>query len=189
MATAEPRDPAPVTLEYFARLPEDNRWKVEAVRGRLVREPRPAPLHNRVQGRLHLVLGTYEREQHARGVVLLETEFVLSLDPLTVRVPDVAWVAAGRIPGNGYALPRWHLAPDLAAEVVSPRNTRAELEERVADFLAAGSRLVWIVDPHRRSVEVHRPGEERRRLGVMDELGANDVLPGFRVPVCELFPE
>src|SRR5512140_1138240 len=100
---------------------EDERHKVEAVRGRLVREPRPAPLHSSVQASLVFLLEAHERARRTGGVVLVETEFVLSLDPLTVRVPDVAWVSAGRIPPNGYTLPRWHFAPDLAAEVVSPR--------------------------------------------------------------------
>ena len=162
---------------------------MEAVRGRLVREPKPAPLHNRVQARLISLLDVYERAQHTGGAVLPETEFVLSVDPLTVRVPDVAWVSVGRIPANGCALPRWNLAPDLAAEVVSPRNTRVELDERVTHFLVAGSRLVWVVDPRPRTVTVYQPGVEAVRLGVMDELGAGDVLPGISVPVLELFPE
>jgi len=187
MAVAESRERTPITLEDYARLPEDRRWKVEAVRGRLVREPRPAPLHNQVQGTLSYLLNAHERARPAGGVVLPETEFVLSENPLTVRVPDVAWVSAGRIPVGGYALPRWHVAPDLAAEVVSPRNTMAELEERVADFLAAGSRLVWVVDPRARTVAVHVPNAQPRLLGVMDELAAGDVLPGFSVPVLELF--
>jgi len=146
-------------------------------------------LHNRVQTRLLSVLDLHVRAQHAGGAVLLETEFVLSADPLTVRVPDVAWVSAGRIPVNGYTLPRWHFAPDLAAEVVSPRNTQVDMEERVADFLLAGSRLVWVVDPRPRTVTVHRPGVEPLVLGVRGGLTAGDVIPGFRVPVADLFPE
>lgn len=185
MATARSRDP--VTLEQYARLPEDRHWKVEAVRGRLVREPKPAPLHNCVQATLIYLLKSYERRWRTGGAVLPETEFVLSVDPLTVRVPDVAWVSAGRIPADGYAMPRWHLAPDLAIEVLSPRNTRPELEERVADYLAAGGRLVWLVDPRSRTVVVHRPGAAPELMGAGDELTAGDVLPGFRVPVLELF--
>ena len=189
MATAESREPEPVTLEQYARLPEDEFYKVEAVRGRLVREPRPAPLHSSVQATLIALLKNYEWAKHTGGAVLVETEFVLSVDPLTVRTPDVAWVSAGRIPANGYTLPRWHFAPDQAVEVVSPRNTRAELDERVADFLLAGSRLVWVVDPRPRTVTVYEPGANPLLLDVMDELGAGHVLPGFHVPVLELFPD
>ena len=189
MATAESRDCGSVTLEQYARLPEDERHKVEAVRGRLVREPRPSPLHASVQATLVALLKTHEWARHTGGAVLIETEFVLAVDPLTVRVPDVAWVSAGKVPANGYALPRWHFAPDLAAEVVSPRNTRAELDERVVDFLAAGSRLVWVVDPRTRTVVVHEPRAESRRLCVMDALTAGDVIPGFRVRVLDLFAD
>ena len=188
MATAEFRDRDYVTLEQYARLPEDERWNVEAVRGRLVREPRPAPLHNRVQARFIHLLEAHEDAQRTGGAVLPETEFVLSVDPLTVRIPDVAWVSASRVPANGYSLPRWHFAPDLAVEVVSPRNTRQALEERVADYLSAGSRLVWVADPRPRTVTVHQPGAEPVLLGVMDELSGSDVLPGFRVPVLRVFP-
>jgi Uma2 family endonuclease len=189
MPAAESRHPESITLAQYARLPEDERWTVEAVRGRLVREPRPAPLHNRVQTRLIYLLEAWEEANRTGGVVLTETEFVLAVDPLTVRVPDAAWVSGERIPADGYALARWHVAPDLAAEVVSPRNTRRDLEERVADFLSAGTRLVWVVDPRPRTVTVHRPGEEPLLLGVMDELSAGDVLPGFGAPVLALFPD
>jgi Uma2 family endonuclease len=189
MATAGYRGDVPITLEQYAALPEDERWTIEAVRGRLVREPRPAPLHSRVQARLIYLLESHERAQRTRGAVLIETEFVLSVDPLTVRVPDVAWVSAARVPANGYELPRWHFAPDLAAEVVSPRTRRKDLEERVADYLTAGSRLVWLVDPRPRTVVVHRPGLEPVLLGAMDQLTGGDVLPAFSVPVLELFPD
>lgn len=189
MAAAESRYPEWVTLQQYDRLPEDERWKVEAVRGRVVREPRPAPLHNRVEGKVTYLLEAYERERRTGGAVLPETEFVLSVEPLTVRVPDVAWVSAARIPANGYALPRWHVAPDLAVEVVSPRNTQRELAERVEDLLSAGTRLAWVVDPRPRTVTVHRPGVEPVLLGVMDQLEGEDVLSGFEAPVSALFPD
>lgn len=188
MTPTEARNRQPITLEQYAGLPEDERWKVEAVRGRLVREPRPAPLHNRVQTKLIYLLEAYEQDRRTGGVVLSETEFVLSVEPLTVRVPDVAWVSAERIPANGYALPRWQLAPDLAAEVLSPRNRRNELEERVADFLSCGARLVWVVDPRSLTVTAHRPGVEPLRLTVHDELDGGHVLPGFSAAVRVLFP-
>jgi hypothetical protein len=70
-----------------------------------------------------------------------------------------------------------------------PRNTRVELEERIADFLLASSRLVWVVDPRPRTVTVYEPGASPLLLGVMDELGGGDVLPGFPAPVRELFPD
>lgn len=189
MSTAEPRDEALVTLAQYAGLPEEERYRVEAVRGRLVREPRPAPLHSRVQTRLLSLLDGYERAQRTGGVVLVEVEFVLRVAPLTVRIPDVAWVSAARIPARGLTLPRWHFSPDLAAEVVSPRNTATEVAARVSDYLSAGSRLVWVVDPRPRTVLVHRPRATPVHLDVTAELGAGDVIPGFRVPVRDLFPD
>jgi Uma2 family endonuclease len=188
MANAELYDDTPVTLGQYASLPEDERWKIEAVRGWLIREPRPAPLHSSVQSRLIYLLEAHKLEHRTGGAVLVEVEFVIAVDPLTVRVPDVAYVSAARIPPGGYAQPRWHFGPDLAVEVVSPRNTRAELAERVSDFLSAGTRLVWVVDPRTHTVGVYVPDAAALTLGATAELTGGDVLPGFRVPVLDLFP-
>lgn len=78
-------------------------------------------------------------------------------------------------------------APDLAVEVVSPGNTRREIAGKVRDYLAAGSRAVWVVNPERRTVTVHRPDREPERLAGSDVLDGGPVLPGFRLPLSEIF--
>ena len=106
----------------------------------------------------------------------------------TVRSPDVAFVRAERLPPAGIGLRGWvRLAPDLAVEVLSPENRPAEMEARVADYLAAGTRLLWIIDPEARTVARRAPTGPLATLMEGDTLGAGDVVPGFAMPVADLF--
>lgn len=180
------RDEPLLTLREFERLPEEDEYRVELTRGRLVREPRPAPLHGRVLTRVAHRLELYA-EASGRGAVLSDVGFVLSLDPATVRGPDVAFVCRERIPEQGYGHGFWHLAPDLAVEIVSPSNRAPHLQQKVLEYLDAGARLVWVADPRTQCVTVYRPGREPLVLGGDAELDGGDVLPGLRLRVLELF--
>jgi len=108
--------------------------------------------------------------------------------PNKVRRPDVSYIASGRLPAG--VLPRGHcpIAPDLAAECVSPNDSFSEVETKVNEYLAAGVRLVWVIDPPTRVVLVSRPDGTVARLSDGDELTGEDVVPGFRCRVGELFP-
>jgi Uma2 family endonuclease len=180
--------PTLLTLEEFLRLPEEEAYKVELVRGMVVREPQPGPgpLHGRLQSRIAHLLESWMDANGDRGAALVDTAFVLAEDPGTVRIPDVAYVAPARIPPGGYGRGLWHLGPDLAVEVSSPSNTWTEIQERVDDYLAAGTRSVWVVDPPTRTVTVYRTGAEAHRLDAGAEL-VDEVLPGFRVRLADLF--
>jgi Uma2 family endonuclease len=79
------------------------------------------------------------------------------------------------------------IAPDLVAEVVSPNDLIYEVAARVAEYLGAGVRLVWVVNPADRTVQVHRQGGTGTILREADELAGEEVLPGFRCQVGELF--
>ncbi|MGH7572915.1 MAG: Uma2 family endonuclease [Gemmatimonadota bacterium] len=176
-----------LTIEEFERLPDDG-WRCELVRGRVVREPPAGFEHGRLAMRIGLVLGRFVEEHRLGEVLASETGFVLFEELPTVRAPDAAFVAEGRVPSP--APPGFgRLAPDLAVEVVSPSNTVAEIHSKVMDYLDAGSRLVWVVDPRTRSVTVYRSRKEIRLLNEDDELDGEDVLPGFRVGLKEIFEE
>jgi Uma2 family endonuclease len=175
----------PITVAEYLRMPEEAS-KVELVRGRLVREPPAAPLHGRLQVRLGSVLHEFV-EAHGLGVVLSEAGFLLARQPDTVRIPDLSFVAGARIPDNGYGQAIWELSPDLAVEIVSPSNRLSEVQGKVLDYLDAGSRGVWVVDPGRGTTVDHRQGGEARLLRGDDELDGGDILPGFRVPLPRLF--
>ena len=77
--------------------------------------------------------------------------------------------------------------PDLCVEIVSPSNRRGDIAEKVADYLGGGARMVWVIDPQRRTGEVHRQGSEPVRLGSSDMLEGYGVVPGFRTPLSALF--
>ncbi len=114
-----------------------------------------------------------------------DTGFKIASDPDTVRAPDVAFVGrarAGLIAKRGYA----ELAPDLLAEILSPDDRPAEVLAKVADWLAAGTKLVWVVDPERSEVRVYRSDGSLSVLREHDSLDGEDVLPGFTCPLSDV---
>ena len=127
-------------------------------------------------------------ETHRLGVCFAaETGFILQRDPDTVRAPDVAFVAADRVPNTGIPTFYWPSAPDLAVEVLSPRDRAVAVQRKVEEYFAAGTRLVWIVAPAARAVQVHQSPHDVHLLRDGDELSGDDVLPGFRCQVKRLF--
>jgi Uma2 family endonuclease len=105
----------------------------------------------------------------------------------SVRGPDLSFVSKQRLPSPGYSGTFWRLAPDLAVEILSPSNRPREIREKIEDYIGAGSRLVWVVDPERQRVTVHRPGAEPEQFGSGDVLEGVDVLPGFGLSLHTLF--
>ncbi|HST89218.1 MAG TPA: Uma2 family endonuclease [Ktedonobacterales bacterium] len=111
----------------------------------------------------------------------------------TALIPDVAFACAERLAPLGSAeaqgIPR--LAPDLVAEVVSPSQFRPEMAAKARLYLDSGVRLVWIIWPRARQVDVWRPGADSpvATLGITDSLNGFDILPGFTHPLADLFAE
>jgi Uma2 family endonuclease len=174
------------TAEQLHELPEDG-LRHELLRGTLVSEPLPGGLHGRIVTRLAELLGGFVRGKGLGVVYTGDTGFVLARQPDTVRGPDVAFLSAERrgsledergfIPG----------APDLAIEVLSVHDRPGEVLGKVADYLAAGARLVWVVNPAREEVEVFRSPFAPRVLAQQDVIDGEEVLPGFSVIVAEIF--
>ena len=175
-----------LTLEEFECLPDDES-RTELVRGKLVREP-PAGMDHGWLGNYLAFLITGFVLDHGLGQVFnADTGFVLFEDPPTVRAPDVAFVSLERLPPPEESIGFGHLAPDLAIEIVSPSNTAIEILEKAEDYLEAGTRLVWVVEPRRGSVTVYRSRSEVRLLRGDNTLDGYDVLPGFSLTVAEVF--
>lgn len=175
-----------MTIEEFARLPEDHRYTFELVRGRVVREPRPAPRHGRMVIKLGRRIDEFA-EKHGLGLTFTETGFALYRDPDTLRGPDISFVSNERAAKPGYRGPYQRIAPDLVVEVLSPSDRRRATLEKVNEYLDVGSHLVWVVDPKREVVTVYRPRVEPERLGSRDLLRGDDVLRGFELPLVKLF--
>ncbi len=175
-----------MTIEEFERLPDLDDFPYELVRGWLVREPPPMVLHGSLQLRLgRFLLDFVEREN--LGLVVTETHYVVREEPQVVRCPDVAFMAGARLEGELLEEHFRRGAPDLAVEILSPSNRPAEVAEKVTEYLATGARAVWVLDPRKHLVTVHRPGADPRVYRAGDELDGGEVLPGFRLPLSTLF--
>ena len=126
--------------------------------------------------------------RHRLGVVAGEAG-MMRLSAGLVRIPDVSFISWERLPGR--RVPRQpiaDLAPDLAVEVVSPGNTAREMDRKLQEYLTAGTRLVWYVLPVPQEVHVYT-GERHDVVTIDQELSGGDVLPGFTLPLRQLFEE
>lgn len=175
------------TLQNLQEISRTVTGRWEVVRGRL-RELAPANFkHGVIAGRLFARLYQFA-ESHGVGYVLMaETGFILSEEPVTLRAPDVAFVRRERVPTGDLPEQFAHFAPDLVVEVLSPSDTYSALAEKVSDWLEAGVLLVWVVDPADRTVSVHRVNQPVRVLKGEDTLSGEEVLPGFECKVSEIF--
>jgi Uma2 family endonuclease len=147
-------------------------------------------LASRVTSNLHGRLGYY-LHGNPIGEALIETLFCLPLPVDRNRRPDVAFVSAQTIaqaapqPGSDNA---WAILPELMVEVVSPHDLAEEIIERLKEYFAAGTKVVWIVYPTQRLVYIYESPRQVRILSEADELDGGQVLPGFRLPIASLFP-
>lgn len=177
--------PQPVTAEELSGLNLPNK-RAELVRGVLsIREP-AGYQHGDVAMRLAAAIFAHVDAHRLGRVFAAETGFRLARNPDTVRAPDVAFISAARLPvppPRGFA----ELAPDLAVEVLSPDDRPGEVLGKVADWLNAGSRLVWVVDPIHASARIYRADGTEAILGENDSLRGEDVLPGFECEIAWVF--
>lgn len=166
-----------MTAEELLHLNLPN-TRTELVRGRLiVREP-AGYRHGDVAARLLVIVGSFVHEHQVGRVFAAETGFTLERNPDTVRAPDVAFIRTERLlhtPPRGFA----EIAPDLAAEVLSPDDRPGEVLAKVADWLKAGTRLVWVVDPVRKHARVYRADGTEALVAMGESLEGEDVVPGF----------
>jgi Uma2 family endonuclease len=132
----------------------------------------------------HLIVG-FVVARDLGYVTAAETGFVLSTDPYIVRAPDVAFISRARqmpLTGKYYTS-----APDFVVEVVSPGDAASQIRRKVNQFLQAGTRLIWVVYPDERFIDVYRPGSDIRTVNLDDTIDGGDVLPGFTVSMREIF--
>lgn len=167
--------------EFYATCELD---RAELVNGKVIEKMPPNFEHGENAGNIYAALRLYVR---ARGLgrVSVEGGFRLSRNPDVVRSPDVSFVRAERIE-NVSRRTFIEGAPDIAVEVVSPGDRATEVEEKVQEYLGAGTLAVWVVYPSARSITVRTPDEAR--VYQHDQvLGGEPVLPGFEIALSEIF--
>jgi len=175
-----------MTAEELWRLPDDG-MRHELIHGELTTMSPGSSEHGRVAMRIGARLDWFVERHQLGRVYAAETGFLLARDPDLVRAPDAAFVRQERLTAAGEGMPYFPGAPDLAVEVVSPNDRPAAVEAKVSTWLAYGTRLVIVVYPRSRTARVHRPGEPPRDLGDADSIDGADVVPGWSLPLPELF--
>lgn len=164
----------------------------EGVRGELIRgvlcETMPTGHeHGAIVANLVILLGTFIKPGKLGSLTASDSGVWLEHDPDTVREPDIAYFSAQKIPLDervtGYA----EVVPDLVVEVASPGDSRREINDKALMWLSYGVKLVWVVHPDTRTVDVHRPQADVSTLTHSDALDGYDALPGFTCQAADIF--
>jgi len=174
------------TADDLLRMADDG-FRYELLRGELRKMSPAGHQHGRIAGELLISLGQHVKTRRLGRVYAAETGFKLASHPDHVRASDVAFVRQEGLDETGDAPGFWPGAPDLAIEVLSPGDTYSEVEEKVLDRLAAGTNLVIVIDPRQRSATAYRSPTAIRVLGASDVLDGADVVPGWAIPVADIF--
>jgi len=176
-----------MTVEEFEHyeLPEPYE-RAELVRGELQLIPLTGFRHGDVGARILARLSAFV-ETHRLGVVTMASGYVLADLPHTVRGPDIAFVSATSLPRefDRARIPRFR--PDLAVEILSPSENRRRIEETLDDYDAVGVPVVWVVDPEQETIAVFANGEAPRVRVAGEILDGGALLPGFSLPLVEVF--
>ena len=174
-----------ITAEEFGRMPNpEDGSKQELVKGVIVTMPPPTGRHGYIQLRIGRTIGNFVDERRL-GWVVTESGTILERDPATVRGPDVSFYSLARqpTPPDDY----FEIPPDLVVEVLSPDDRSGAVRAKIREYISAGVKLVWLVDPDARTVRVYRGSIRGVELDETDTLDGGDVLPEFTCKVADFF--
>jgi Uma2 family endonuclease len=177
------------TPEDLLNLPDN--VKYELVDGKLV-ERNMGHESSEIAIRIAILLGIFLRGKHLGKLFGADGSYQCFPDaPGKVRKPDVSFIRAGRLPNDKTPQGHCPIRPDLVVEVISPGDVSYDIDEKVAEYLAAGVPLIWVVNPPSRLVQVRRPAGAKQgivsTLTEADLISGEDVLPGFSCTVKEFF--
>ena len=182
-ATLEAATTATITGEDLFALGDIG--PAELIDGRIIPMSPTQNLHAYIVFEIGRRLGNFNAARRLGWVIGAESGVYTSRQPDTVRAMDVAFVSRRRLPMLERGFLR--VPPELVVEVVSPTDRWSELEAKPAEYFAIGVDVVWVVEPERRSVLVHRSGLEPIALGEDDILRGDGLLAGLEIPLAELF--
>lgn len=189
MSTVAPNERKLWTEAELQALPEDG-YLHEVVNGELVMSPKNDFFHGQICTRLLFALEGFNRE-HRLGAVL-DSSTGFWMENRNCRAPDISFITKERLNRSGFKPSTRKFfpgAPDLAVEILSPNNTRAEIDARLKDFFASGTQIAWIIAPDAELVEVCHAPDRRQLLGAGASLDGEHLLSGFRYPIADLFKE
>lgn len=169
-----------MTADELLALPDDG-GRYELVRGELRKMSPSGARHARVAAQFIASLGAHLKQGSSGAVYATGAGFRIARQPDTVRAPDAAFVRAERVVDTAAFFDG---PPDVAFEVISPGDTYSEIVEKTLDWLRAGVQAVVVIDPRTKSVRVHRADGASN---VEDVLEVDEVIPGWRLPLTELF--
>jgi Uma2 family endonuclease len=137
-----------------------------------------------ITARLLGKIGLYVEDNFLGGVYTPDTTFLVGSNE---RLPDIGFVAADRIPEDGEPESMWTIAPDLAVEVVSPNDLLEKVTAKINNYFAADVREVWLVSPEHQIITIYHSPTRTTILTAEDELTSEELLPGFRCQIKEIF--
>jgi Uma2 family endonuclease len=176
-----------VTGDELGRMPDLGRC--ELVRGRIVLANPAYSDHGRIESNFHHAIRSFAEPRGLGKVLVGEVGLYTGRDPDTVRGADVAFLSTERCARAKRVRGFLDVAPDLVVEVASSLESRASMKEKLEEYFTCGVRIVWVALAATTTVRVYRSVEDVREFGVGDELPGDDVLPGFSVPVSQLFED
>ena len=177
----------PVTLEEYAALPKHPRY--ELVKGVLIELMTASREHERTAARVTRHVDRHVDLNNLGEVYTGNRGYVTGPDsPATSRMPDVSFVSTARLNRPELAGMLYDGAPDLAVEILSDSNTPAEIARKVAEYLNAGGKAVWVIDIDARTLTIHTADAPPLILTDADTVNGGDYLPGFTCPVASLLP-
>ena len=176
----------PVTAYQLLRMPDDG-YRYELIAGELRKMVPAGWRHGAIGSQLHALLGEHIRQHKLGRAFSADTGFLLARDPDTVRAPDIAFIHKDHLPSSEPEEAFWPGAPDLVVQMVSPGDTLGEVDDKVKMWLDSGTAMVWVVNPKWKNITVYRSATEIETLTENDELDGEDVVPGFRCRIGEIF--
>ena len=177
---------APMTADELLAMPH-NGYCYELIQGELRQMSPAGRQHGRIAAKIGSCLEAFVASNGLGETYAAETGFIIDTEPDTVRAPDVSFVARERAEAIAEERGFFPGAPDLAVEVISPNDRYSEIQEKVSDWLRAGTLMVVVIDPDQHTATVYRAPDDVCLLGASDVLDGGDVVPGWKVPLADLF--
>lgn len=175
-----------LTYEDYLSGPEIKQ-RYDIIDGEMIMAPSPNLQHQQILGQLHFMVRQFLAEHNIGQVLFAPLDVVVQREPLRIRQPDLLFVSNERANILGQIVEG---APDLVVEVLSPGNTRGEMEGKLADYARLGVRECWLVSPEAMTVEVLELVEgswQRASLSGVGDHISSDVLQGIELEVSQLF--